>query len=249
MKDRPLSRASSIAARIGEEEADAGAGDVDHALRQEAQRVRWAARDRDDGLLAERIDRGLAPVEGGEMRDDAHGDALLLAERDDGTDERLGPVERKPEEHFVDRTFRAARRAAPADPRAAVAGPTCRCRWTFRCRSRERKDVRPHVQDLDHAVAETVALGESRGAVEGGAAVADDDHVTQVAAEASTWRATRAASGARRRDHKASREDHEEGRVHVLEPEGRLSGIRVGGDTTRPGSLNSRDAGDRRYEL
>jgi hypothetical protein len=47
---------------------------------------------------------GLAPVECGEMRHDAHGDALLLAERDDRPDSGSEPSSGKPEEDLVDRT-------------------------------------------------------------------------------------------------------------------------------------------------
>ncbi len=64
-------------------------------------------------------------------------------------------------------------------------------------------------------------MGESRGAVEGGPAVADDDHVTQVAAEASHLARHRAQHPAldAETDEGERREDHEEDRVHVLEPE------------------------------
>mgnify|MGYP003694496391 CR=1 FL=1 len=127
--------------RREEEEAGAGAGDVDHALRQEAQRVRWAARDRDDGLLAERIDRGLAPVEGGQMRDDAHGDALLsqsvMMGRMSGSDPSSGSPRNTSSIGRVSSS--AASCASGSSCRAPSPLPTCRCRWTFRCRSRERE--------------------------------------------------------------------------------------------------------------
>src|SRR5204863_73540 len=62
-----------------------------------------------------------------------------------------------------------------------MAGAVGRCAIAVYVYGRDR---RANVQYLDHAVAETVALGEARRAVEGGAAVTDDDHVAEIAAEA-----------------------------------------------------------------